>query len=466
MDSFINEDFLLTTHISRQLYHEIAESLPVIDFHNHLDPRKLAENHKFVDLAELWIHADPYKHRVMRIAGIDEEMITGVGISGKERYDTWASIFTRTIGNPLFHWSCLELKRFFGIDEILNRENAGEIWKVCNDILRQPGWGMLDILKKCRVEMLCTSDDLLADFTWHRQASLQPQNIIVKPSLRADSVISFTTPSFKDFVSQLAELSGMKIKCLEDYLNAIDIRLNLFSDAGCEYADHSLDAGFRFVPVLSGEASSLFGKLLQIGEISPAETVKLQSYVLLFMGRCYARRNWNMQLHIGAKRDTNTQLRTRLGPAGGYAAIGSACDVNSLVCFLDTLNEEDSLPRTILYTLNPADNAVFATLTGSYSGSGILGKVQFGPAWWYNDHLEGMTQQLQSLSSYGLLSCFVGMTTDSRSVLSFSRHEYFRRVLCRFIGEKVVSGEFPSDMTLLGDIVKDICYRNCKNWRK
>ena len=171
MDSFINEDFLLTTHISRQLYHEIAENLPVIDFHNHLDPRKLAENHKFVDLAELWIHADPYKHRVMRIAGIDEEMITGVGISGKERYDTWASIFTRTIGNPLFHWSCLELKRFFGIDEILNRENAGEIWKVCNDILRQPGWGMLDILKKCRVEMLCTSDDLLADFTWHRQAS-------------------------------------------------------------------------------------------------------------------------------------------------------------------------------------------------------------------------------------------------------------------------------------------------------
>ena len=271
----------------------------------------------------------------------------------------------------------------------------------------------------------------------------------MKPSLRADSVISFTTPSFRDFVSQLAELSGIKIKCLEDYLNAIDIRLNLFSDAGCEYADHSLDAGFRFVPVSSGEASSLFGKLLQTGEISPAETVKLQSYVLLFMGRCYARRNWNMQLHIGAKRDTNTQLRTRLGPAGGYAAIGSACDVNSLVCFLDTLNEEDSLPRTILYTLNPADNAVFATLTGSYSGSGILGKVQF-----------------QSLSSYGLLSCFVGMTTDSRSVLSFSRHEYFRRVLCRFIGEKVVSGEFPSDMTLLGDIVKDICYRNCKNWRK
>ena len=210
MDSFINEDFLLTTHISRQLYHEIAENLPVIDFHNHLDPQKLAENHKFADLAELWIHTDPYKHRVMRIAGIDEEMITGIGISGKERYDTWASIFPRTLGNPLFHWSCMELKRFFGIDEILNRENAGEIWKVCNDILRQPGWGMLDILKRCRVEMLCTSDDLLADFTWHRQASLQPQNIIVKPSLRADSVISFTTPSFRDFVSQLAELSGIK----------------------------------------------------------------------------------------------------------------------------------------------------------------------------------------------------------------------------------------------------------------
>ena len=466
MDNFINEDFLLTTNVSRQLYHEIAENLPVIDFHNHLEPQKLAENHTFADLADLWINADPYKHRLMRIAGIDEELITGVGILGKERYDIWASLFPRIIGNPLFHWSCMELKRFFDIDEILNRKNAEKVWEICNGMLRQPGWGILDILQKCRVEMICTSDDLLTDLTLHRQASRQPQDIIVKPSLRADSIISFMAPSFRNFIQRLAELSDMNIKCLEDYLNAIDVRLEAFSKAGCEYADHSLDAGFRFVPVLFEEASVLFGKLLETGEISPAETVKLQSYILLFMGRCYARKNWNMQLHIGAKRDTNTLLRARLGPAGGYAAVGSVCDVDSLVCFLDSLNAEGLLPRTVLFTLNPADNAVFATLTGSYSESGILGKVQFGPAWWYNDHLEGMTRQLQSLSSYGLLSSFIGMTTDSRSVLSFSRHEYFRRVLCRFIGEKVTGGEFPEDIVLLGNIVKDICYRNCKNWRK
>lgn len=466
MENFINEDFLLTTEVSRQLYHKVAKKLPVIDFHNHLEPKKLAENYHFTDFSDLWLNSDPYKHRIMRIAGIDEEVITGSAVSGKERYEAWAALFPRIIGSPLFHWSCMELKRFFGIDTILSQSNAEEVWEICNNTLQQPGWGMLDILQKCQVEMLCTSDDLLADLTLHSRASKQPQGIIVKPSLRADSIIAFSDFSFRNFVLQLSELSGIQIEGLEDYLNAIDNRLDVFTKAGCEYADHSLDAGFKFIPIRREEASSLFEKLLkEKRELSLEDTVKLQSYLLLFMGRRYAQRNWGMQLHIGAKRDTNAKLRKRLGPAGGYAAIGSTCDVNSLVRFLDMLNEDDLLPRTILYTLNPADNAVFATLTGSYASCGILGKVQFGPAWWYNDHLEGMTKQLQSLSSYGLLSSFIGMTTDSRSVLSFSRHEYFRRVLCRFIGEKVAEGEFPEDMDLLENIIKDICYRNCKKWR-
>lgn len=258
----------------------------------------------------------------------------------------------------------------------------------------------------------------------------------------------------------------MQINGLEEYLRAIELRLDDFSKAGCEYADHSLDAGFRFVQISEAEASALFGKLMENQMLSSAENIGLQSYLLSYLGRCYAQRDWCMQLHIGAKRDTNTRLRRSLGPAGGYASIGQACDIDSLVRLLDSLDESDALPRTILYTLNPADNAAFATLTGSYSGNGIRGKVQFGPAWWYNDHLEGMNQQLQALSSYGLLNSFVGMTTDSRSVLSFSRHEYFRRTLCRFIGQKVADGEFPSDLSLLGELVRNICYNNIKKWRK
>lgn len=466
MNNFIDENFLLTTDVARQLYHEVTAPLPVIDFHNHLDPQKLAVNYCFSDLAELWISSDPYKHRMMRIAGIDEEIITGTRVSGKERYDAWASLFPYTIGNPLFHWSCMELKRFFGIDDILNRQNADEIWETCNHLLRQPGWGMLDILQMCKVEVLCTSDDLLVDLTSHQQASCQPQQIVVKPSLRADSISAFSSPSFRSFVLQLASQCGMQINGLEEYLRAIELRLDDFSKAGCEYADHSLDAGFRFVQISEAEASALFGKLMENQMLSSAENIGLQSYLLSYLGRCYAQRDWCMQLHIGAKRDTNTRLRRSLGPAGGYASIGQACDIDSLVRLLDSLDESDALPRTILYTLNPADNAAFATLTGSYSGNGIRGKVQFGPAWWYNDHLEGMNQQLQALSSYGLLNSFVGMTTDSRSVLSFSRHEYFRRTLCRFIGQKVADGEFPSDLSLLGESVRNICYNNIKKWRK
>lgn len=460
MEPFINDEFLLSTEWARRLYHQVAEELPVIDFHNHLDPMALAENRRVEDMAELWINSDPYKHRMMRITGIAEEKITGRDVSHQERFLIWASLLPRLVGSPLFHWSCIELKRFFQIDEILNEANGMEMWNRCNEKLQQSGWGMLDILKQCHVETLCTSDDLLSDVSLHTRASSYGHGIKVIPSLRADSILHLS----KEFISLLAEVAGHSISSLQEYLESVNHRMADFDRAQCRFADISLDAGFCFTSCNEQQASSLFGNLLAGICLSEEDIRILQSYLLLYIGRQCAQRRWTMQLHIGAKRDTNTRLRQQVGPAGGYATIGTACDLSSLVSFLDALNQTDELPRTILYTLNPADNAAFATLTGSFAGTGIVGKIQFGPAWWYNDHLEGMYGQLQSLASYGLLSSFIGMTTDSRSVLSFSRHEYFRRVLCRFIGEKVYAGEYPADWEILKNLVENICYWNAKKW--
>lgn len=465
MVNFINEDFLLTTSTSRRLYHDYAESLPIIDFHNHLDPVMLAENHSFSDLGELWIDSDPYKHRAMRIYGIPEESITGNALTSKGRYHLWADMFPYLMGNPLFHWSCLELKRFFDIHEILNGGNSDRIWCECNEIIKGEDFGMLDILKKCGVETLCTSDDILSDISFHSKASVKSDSIEVYPSLRGDSLISFSAGTFRIMIGKLEELTNFEINNLETYLQVVRDRLREFDKAGCRFADHSLDSGFEYISSVNyGEASALFGRVLGGENLTKEDYVKLRSYVLYQLCKTYNSMDWTLQLHVGAKRDTNTRLRLLVGPAGGYASIGSACDVDSIVGLLDSLDRDENLPKTILYTLNPSDNAVFASLTGSYSGSGVFGKVQFGPAWWYNDHMEGMERQMQSLASYGILGGFIGMTTDSRSVLSFSRHEYFRRILCRFIGEKVTAGEFPHDLDLLGRIVQNICYYNSKKW--
>lgn len=466
MGCFIDDDFLLDSNVSKTLYHEYAENLPIIDFHNHLDPMWLSANHRCVDIAELWLDNDPYKHRAMRIMGIPETYITGKEVAARERFDKWASCVPGLVGNPLFHWTCLELKRFFGIDEMLCGATARDVWDKCNGILSLPRNGVLDILKRMGVEVLCTSDDVLSDVSLHRRATLASGGIKVLPSLRADSITSFSADVFPSFLKRLSESSGIDVGSLDDYLQAIEARLDVFEAAGCRYADHSFDSGFKYFEVGREEASDIFRRLLMSGPLTREEDVRLRSYLIRQLGESYARRDWVMLLHIGAMRFTNSRLRRICGPAGGYASIGSACDMSSLAALLDSLDRDDVLPRTILFTLNPSDNAAFATLTGSYPGAGVKGKVQFGPAWWYNDHLEGILGQLQTLSSYGVLSGFVGMTTDSRSVLSFSRHEYFRRILCRFMGEKVSSGEFPDDIPLLGGIVKDICYDNIKNWNK
>lgn len=459
--TFLTEDFLLRTDTARELYHMYAENLPIIDYHNHLDPKSLATDQCYSDLAELWVTGDPYKHRVMRINGIPEDCITGKALSGK-KYEAWARTCPNVVGNPLYHWTALELKRIFHIDELLGPDTAEDIYQHCNDLLRQKEYSTLSILRKWNTKIVCTSDDLLDDVSLHRTASERAVDLKVLPSLRADSILDFGTPNFKKWIDRLRQVAS--VNSLEDYLHALHLRLDVFDEAGCQLADHAFDSGFAFLLPDIDEASRIFALYLRDGNIVAADKVKLRSFVLLKLAQEYAIRGWVMQLHIGAERYTTSRLRRLCGPAGGYATIGNVCDIRSLCDFLDSTELADNMPKTILYTLNPTDNAAFATLTGSFTGDGVAGKLQFGPAWWYNDHKEGIESHFRALSSYGLLSRFIGMTTDSRSILSFSRHEYFRRILCGYIGEQVEKGEFPNDMELLGEIVKNISYNNVYNW--
>ncbi|GGM90143.1 uronate isomerase [Dyadobacter beijingensis] len=457
----ITPDFLLTNDTAKALFERVA-ALPIIDFHNHIDPKPLSVNMRFENIYQLWVQNDPYKHRAMRIYGLPEELITGTQTSDYEKFTAWAQCMMHTAGNPLFHWSCMELQRVFGISALLKPSNARQIWEMANALLATDGFGALDILKRFNVEMLCTSDDLLDELAHHALLKDQQSEVSCLPSLRGDSILTFQP----DWIARLQAICEVEITNLESYKNAIIKRLDFFDLAGCLLSDHSLDSGFKYVTTQEPEASALFVKVLRGQSLGPEQLISLQSHLLHFLGQQYANRRWKMQLHIGANRFTSSNLRRRLGAAGGYASIGNTVDVHSVSRLLDDLDIQDNLPKTILYTLNPADNAVFASLTGSFSEDGVRGKVQFGPAWWYNDHYEGIAEQLVTLSSYGLLSTSIGFTTDSRSILSFSRHEYYRRILCNLIGTWAEDGKLPDDLEFLGQLAADISYNNIKTWIK
>ena len=461
MNPFITDNFLLSNKTAGTLFHSVARNLPVVDYHNHLNPQQLAENKRFSSIAELWVTGDPYKHRAMRINGIPEQGITG-SATDKEKYQNWVKTFPKTMGNPLFHWTCLELKHIFGIDELLSEQNAEAVWNHCNAKLQEEGFSAIDLLRKWNAETVCTSDDLLDDLTPHQKATGLNLGLTVLPSLRSDSMIAFETPGFAGWLAKLSESTGLEIRNLDQYKEAIVTKLNHFDAAGCRLSDHSLDGGFQFDFSIGTNPDQLFASHISGTQLSEKELNELKTLLLVFLGQEYGKRKWVMQLHIGAQRYTSSRLRKIAGPAGGYATIGQSCDIAGLCKFLDSLEQKEELPRTILYTLNPTDNAAFATSTGSFTEDGLAGKVQFGPAWWYNDHYDGMRQQLIALSSYGLLGHFIGMTTDSRSILSFSRHEYFRRLLCNLIGQWVENGHLPNDSSLLNQLVADISYNNSK----
>lgn len=460
MSAFIHDDFLLRSKTARRLYHEFAEAAPIIDYHCHLDPRDLAIDRRFENLAQLWVTSDPYKHRAMRIAGVPERAITG-DASDREKFESWAATVPQTLGNPLHHWTALELKRYFDLDEPLNAASAGSIWDAANAQLAEPRFSARGLLAQRGVAWVCTSDRLLDDLSPHAAIARAGGALRVLPSLRADDVVAVDALDFSPWLRSLGEATGGPISDYDAFRAAVGGRLDAFARAGCRLSDHGLD-DFSYVAVTDSEAAALFARRRRDETLSVAEAMRLRSGVLRFLGVEYARRGWIMQLHLGAQRRTSSRLRRLAGPTGGFAGIGRGCEIPSLSAWFDDLESAGALPRTILYPLNPADFAPLAVLSGSFVEDGVPGKLQLGPAWWFNDHAAGMRAQLEAISNYSLLSVFIGMTTDSRSLLSMVRHEYFRRVFCDWLGGQAETGAMPADIDELGALVRAVSSGNAR----
>ena len=458
MKPLVHDDFLLITELGRQLYHQHAASQPIIDYHSHVDAGDLAADRSFTNLAQLWVTSDPYKHRAMRIAGVPEAFITGPA-SDEEKFLRWADTVPQLLGNPLYHWTALELKRYFNISTPLNPGTAKQIWNDCNDRLGQAAFTARGLLTQRNVECVCTSDRLLDDLSSHAALAKCDFATRVLPSLRADDILAIDTADFCAWAKRLGQATGITIEGYASFGDAVARRLDAFQALGCRLADHALD-DFTYVSVGESQTAALFDRVLTGSTLNPAEAVALRSGMLRQLGTDYARRGLILQLHLGAQRRTSTRLRNLAGPAGGFASIGNSVDIQSLCAFLDDLEKAGALPRTILYPLNPVDFPSMAVLGGSFAEDGVRGKIQLGPAWWFNDHAGGMRAQLEAVASHGLLSVFVGMTTDSRSLLSMTRHEYFRRLFCDWVGEQAVRGAFPDDLAQLGQLVEAICYEN------
>ena len=461
MRTFLGEDFLLSTPTARRLYHEHAAGQPIFDYHCHLNPAEIASDRQFDNLTQIWLAGDHYKWRAMRAAGVDEELITGAA-SDHEKFRAWAKTVPLTIGNPLYHWTHLELKRPFGITgTLLSPETSEAVWASCNDMLQTAPFTTRGIMKQMNVVMSGTTDDPVDSLEHHRAIARDSAfNIDVLPSWRPDRAYKIESDGFGDYLQLLGAAADMEIADFPQLLEALDRRLAHFDDHGCRASDHGLDV-VRFAEMPSEKTLSNMMARRVAGEgLSETEIAQFNTAVLVWLGKRYAELGWVMQLHMGALRNTNAAMFARLGPDTGYDSMADRPYAAELAQLLDAIERSGGLPKTILYCLNPSDYEMIASMTGNFQGGGIPGKIQFGSGWWYNDQKDGMERQLQQLSQIGLLSQFVGMLTDSRSFLSYTRHEYFRRILCDMIGGWVERGEAPDDRALLGRIVGDICFNN------
>ncbi len=457
-----DDHFLLRTSVARRLYHEHAATLPIIDFHSHLDPVALAADKAFRDLTELWIEPDQYKHRAMRLLGVPERAITG-GASPREKFDQWAAAVPQTAGNPLFHWSALELLRVFGVRDLLSPANAADVWDAAGAQLRRPSHRAQALLASARVELVCTSDRWLDDLAAHRALAASAYGVRVLPSLRADDALAIDDPGYSGWLDALAGSTGVVVRDLDGLLHALSLRLDHFASLGCVLADHGVDV-FDYRSATATAAAAGLKRVLARQAVTPEESRDFRSFMLAHLGEAYAKRGWVLQLHLGAQRRTSSRLRRLAGGAGGFATIGGPADIAALCRYLDDLELKEALPRTILYSLNPADFPSLAAVTGSFAEDGVRSKVQFGPAWWFNDQAHGIRLHLDTLAHIGLLSTFVGMTTDSRSLLSMVRHEYFRRLLCDYLGEQARAGTLPDDVEFLAGLVRALSYENARTW--
>ena len=463
MKRFMDDEFMLNTETASKLFNEYAKDAPIIDYHCHINPKEIAQNRHFENITQVWLGGDHYKWRFMRSCGVEEKYITG-DAPDKEKFLKWAHCLGKAIGNPLYHWSHLELKRYFGFDKPLSIKTAEEAWNTCNEVLNRPDMGAKDIIKKSNVTLICTTDDPIDSLKYHDEIRNDESfDVAVLPAWRPDRAMNIEKPDFIDYIKKLSDVSGIEIKGFADVINALRARMDYFAKRGCMVSDHGLEY-VMYAPAPNEEIEKIFLNRMSGEIITRKDELKYKFAFMQAMAEQYRERNWVMQLHYGCKRDNNRPRYKALGPDTGFDCINDHTPSDELSDFLNAVEENGGLPKTILYSLNPADNAAIGTILGCFQDSKAVAKIQQGSAWWFNDHKNGMTDQLRSLAALGNLSGFVGMLTDSRSFLSYTRHEYFRRILCNMLGDMVENGEFPQDYDILGQIVRDICYNNCVNY--
>ena len=461
MAGFLTKDFLLSNDVGRRLYHQFAASQPILDYHCHLSPQNISENRQFTNLFEIWLEGDHYKWRAMRANGIPEKCITG-DATPYEKFLAWARTVPYTLRNPLYHWTHLELQRYFGIAELLDERSAPLIWERANAALSQ-GLTAHAIFQKFHVEIVCTTDDPADDLQHHRAIALSNLPTQVFPAFRPDRALGVGDAGFLPWIEQLSKVSNLEVNSLNAFLQALQARHEYFHSVGCRLSDHGLNHCYA-APCSERAAAAIFSRAREGRAVTEDERVQFASFMMLFFGRLDAEKGWTKQLHLGAQRNVNTEARRKIGADTGFDTVGDFPQVPRLIAYLDLLAQENALPRMILYNVNPADTFSFATLIGCFQDGESPGKIQYGSAWWFLDQKQGITAQIEALSNTGLLSRFIGMVTDSRSFMSYPRHEYFRRILCDIIGQDVMRGELPNDDALLGRLVQDICYRNARQY--
>lgn len=463
MKQFMDKDFLLESDTAKELFHNVAEKLPIIDYHCHLVPKEIADDIRYENLTQMWLYGDHYKWRYMRSMGIEEKYCTG-DASDYEKFIKYAEVIGYAIGNPLYHWTHLELQRFFGIDTPLSAKTADEIWNKTSEMLKSAEFSAKNLIRRSNVETICTTDDPADDLKYHEEIA-KDKNFKTKvlPTFRPDNAIYIEKETFCGYIEKLGKSADMEIDGFDALKKALTKRIEFFKAHGCKLSDHSL-ATAVYSPCDEEEADRILKKALKGEKVSSDEVLKYKTSIMLFLGKSYAKYDFAMQLHFGALRNNNTKKFEALGPDKGFDSMDDLELAYPLSRFMDALETKSALPKTILYTLNPKDNYVLGTMLGNFQEGGIKGKIQFGSGWWFNDQQDGMKKQMTDLANLGAISAFVGMLTDSRSLTSYPRHEYFRRIMCSLLGGMVERGEFPNDIQVLSEIVGDISYYNAKNY--
>jgi glucuronate isomerase len=463
MKPFLNKDFLLSNPTAERLYHDYAALMPIVDYHNHLSPAHIAEDAKFSNLTTAWLYGDHYKWRAMRINGVAEKFITGDS-TDEEKFSHWAATAPYTLRNPLYHWTHLELRRYFDVSDLLRPESSKKIYEQCGEMLQQDAFSVQGLLRKMNVKVVCTTDDPTDSLTFHRQLRAGTGGLVMLPAFRPDKAIDVSDPQkFNNYLGRLEEVSGMSIDTYNDYLHALKKRHDYFAENHCTISDHGLEEMYAD-DFTESEVAGVFSQLRSGEQVTVPAQRKFKSAVLQLLAEWNHEKGWVQQFHLGPLRNNSSRMMRSLGADAGFDSIGDNLQARSLSRFLDRLDSQDKLARTILYNINPSDNEVFATMAGNFNDGSMPGKIQWGSAWWFLDQKDGMTAQLNALSNLGLVSRFIGMLTDSRSFLSIPRHEYFRRILCNLFGEEIERGELPHDIEWTGKIIQDICYNNALDY--